>query len=335
VSDAPRKPAGIFLRWGLLLACLYALCGGIAAWQTVQLTNASTGILDQIMAEQSLGNASAQAVAHFRNQHQIVGSFVVSYLKGHSSLPSLKDSNLALAETTYLKGALALENARATLWSRILFGVSLLYLALAAAPGGEDRLRRFLFALTGVSAMVFVVGISASAMMIFTTINDFFGATPVIQHETRSVYSVISGLFQTGHWIFAGFITLFSIATPTMKISLTFIAATTASQTRNAKVSKFLNAIGKWSMADVFVAAVLLACFTIKSAGGTQVIPFRGLYYFAGYCLLSMVTTSVLHSLSFEKGSKYLDTEGQIRIPAAAELVGALLFFASIIDLRK
>lgn len=39
-------------------------------------------------------------------------------------------------------------------------------------------------------------------------------------------------------------------------------------------------------------AAVLLACFTIKSAGGTQVIPFRGLYYFAGYCLVSMVTTS-------------------------------------------
>lgn len=335
MSAAPRTPAGVFPRWGLALACLYALCAGTAAWRTVHHTIAATDILDHIMAEESIGNAGAQAAAHFKNQHQIVGSFVVAYLKGHSSLPSLKASNLALAETVRLKAAMALEDARGTAWSRVLMGLSLLYVALAALPGGRERLRRALFALTGVSAVVFVVGISASAMMIFTTIDDFFGAKPVIQHEVRSVYFVIEGLFKSGHWIFAGFITLFSIVTPSVKIALTFLAATTASQSTNEKVSKFLNAIGKWSMADVFVAAVLLACFTIKSAGGTQVIPFRGLYYFAGYCLLSMVTTSLLHSLNFKKETSFLDAEGQLRIPALAEVAGVLLFFAAIYDLKK
>jgi peptidoglycan/LPS O-acetylase OafA/YrhL len=47
-------------------------------------------------------------------------------------------------------------------------------------------------------------------------------------------------------------------------------------------------------MADVFVAAVLLALYALKFQEATKSIPCLGLYYFIGYCLLSLSTTQLL-----------------------------------------
>ena len=70
----------------------------------------------------------------------------------------------------------------------------------------------------------------------------------------------------------------------------------TASRSKalNYKIGQLLHTIGKWSMADVFVAGVLLALFALKAQEATKSIPCLGLYYFIGYCLLSMTTTELL-----------------------------------------
>ena len=47
-------------------------------------------------------------------------------------------------------------------------------------------------------------------------------------------------------------------------------------------------------MADVFVAAVLLSLYALKFQQATKSIPCLGLYYFIGYCLLSLGTTELL-----------------------------------------
>ena len=90
---------------------------------------------------------------------------------------------------------------------------------------------------------------------------------------------------------------LFSIVTPLTKASLTFFITACRSTDLNFKIGEFLHSIGKWSMADVFVAAILLALYALKFQQATKSIPCLGLYYFIGYCLLSLATTTlVVHS---------------------------------------
>jgi hypothetical protein len=91
-----------------------------------------------------------------------------------------------------------------------------------------------------------------------------------------------------------GFLLLFSIVTPLTKASLTFFVTGSHAKELNFKIGDFLHNIGKWSMADVFVAGVLLSLFALKAQEATKSVPCLGLYYFIGYCLLSMTTTELL-----------------------------------------
>jgi paraquat-inducible protein A len=317
-----------------MLGAVFLLLASVAAWQTVRYTNAANENLDQISEDQNFGNEGSQALAKFVNQHRIVGSYIASDLQRDFKMPSFQASSSALSEVPALGLLAAQQEALASRWSWLLLGLCAAYLALAAVKPKAERVRSLLFALTSISAVFFAVGISACALEVFTVISHFFGTTPVLQHQIRSIASVIGELFSTGHWIFAGFIVLFSVITPLTKIVLTYLATLTSSSAKNLKISKFLKAIGKWSMADVFVAAILLACYTLKSGQGTQVIPCRGLYYFAGYCLVSMITTSVLTKINFTKEEARLDSEGQIGIPVLGELVGIVLFLSAIYGLR-
>jgi len=326
---------GIPSPWQRLFALVYLLAAGLAAWQTIQHTNAAANYFDQICDRQNLRNEGAQIAGQFAAQHSVVGPFIVSYLRKKIALPSLTESTHALGEVPLLQQGEDREGGLAASWSWILLGWSLFYLALSAIRPKPERGRSVLFALTAISAIFFVIGISASVMMVFTSIDKFFGTVPVIQHEVRSVFSVITGLFSTGHWIFAGYITLFSIGTPAVKIALTFFGTLSPSSSTTSKISRFLNVIDKWSMTDVFVAAILLACFTIKSGEGTQVVPCRGLYYFAGYCLLSMITTSLLDKLSFDKADAPAGPQGRFGIPILGKLVGVVVFLSAIYTLRK
>ncbi|HTA16529.1 MAG TPA: paraquat-inducible protein A, partial [bacterium] len=220
-------------------------------------------------------------------------------------------------------------------WSWTLLWSSLLYLVISAVLPGPQRVRNVVFALTAVSTVFFLVGVSASAMKVFTVIHQFFGTTPVVQHEVRSIFSVIDALFSSGHWIFASFLTLFSIATPMTKIALTFLACLTRSPSLNARISKLLGEIGKWAMADVFVAALLLSFFVIQSGKATRVVPCRGLYYFAAYCLLSLITSELLAQLDFGKISAPSDSKGWFGIRAVGGLVGVALFLSVLHSLKK
>ena len=51
---------------------------------------------------------------------------------------------------------------------------------------------------------------------------------------------------------------------------------------------RLVHAIGKWSMADVFVVAVLLAMLALGRDPATRAATGPGLYFFAGYCLLAL-----------------------------------------------
>jgi len=324
VSDRP----GFLSNWQWFFALLYLFAAGVAAWQTVRHTNAETYYFDQACAEQSIGNEGAQVIG----RHGLIGAFFAKNM--NLGLPSLKDSTQALAQIPHLEDLENQEAALGSWWSWALLWMSLLYLAVSAVLPGP-RVRSVVFALTAVSTVFFLVGMSASAMKVFTVIHQFFGTTPVVQHEVRSIFSVIDALFSSGHWIFASFLTLFSIATPLTKIALTFLACLTSSPTLNARISKLLGEIGKWAMADVFVAALLLSFFVIQSGKATRVIPCRGLYYFAAYCFLSLITSELLGQLDFGEIAKPSDSKTWFGIRAAGGLIGAALFLSVLHSLKN
>lgn len=317
-------------NWPRIFALLYFLIAGVAAWQTVEHTSAMARYFNQICDMANLQNEGEQFLVNVSRQSFKVRFFLTN-IQQEFDLPSLPESSYELGiEIPRLEQLAKHEVAIAAWWSWLLLSVSLIYLVVAIAVHNSFRGRNVLFAFTSVSTIFFVVGIAAPAIMYFTI--PIFpieteNLTFVLQHGVRSIFSVITGLFSSGHWIIGILITTFSIVTPLIKTSLTFVATATTSSSLNAKIAKFLHIIGKWSMADVFVAAVLLACFALKSQEATKAIPCRGLDYFIGYCLLSMITTLLLANSDFIGENKSPHFGKKLGVAVIGGLFGVVLFF--------
>ncbi len=116
----------------------------------------------------------------------------------------------------------------------------------------------------------------------------------VLHYEIRSVLGVITELYLKGYWLIGACLTVFSILIPITKAGLTIFVLECSSLSKKMKISNFLHSISKWSMADVFVAAILLSNFAVRANKSTQADLFLGFYFFMSYCLLSMVTTTLL-----------------------------------------
>ncbi len=60
------------------------------------------------------------------------------------------------------------------------------------------------------------------------------------------------------------------------------------------RVAGFVKAVGKWSMADVFVVALLLTFLSLSGDGLTDARLGTGFYFFAGYVLLSLLAAQLM-----------------------------------------
>lgn len=131
-------------------------------------------------------------------------------------------------------------------------------------------------------------------------------------YQSKSVLELIGLLFEQRNWIVGLSILLFSVLFPLAKIGATFWLVArrrslhgTAMNTTQANPSKpwltfFVEKSGKWSMADVFVVAVFLSflAFSNMQVGiNTDSHILVGLYFFLGYCLLSLISSTFLKSI--------------------------------------
>ena len=98
----------------------------------------------------------------------------------------------------------------------------------------------------------------------------------------------------------ATLILLFSVVVPFVKTALVGWAVFVADEARRRRTLTFVEAIAKWSMADVFVVALFityLAAMASQSApaAGPPLLAFiaefgAGFYWFAAYCLFSLAS---------------------------------------------
>lgn len=132
-----------------------------------------------------------------------------------------------------------------------------------------------------------ILYIPANLMPIMSTSNVFEG-------ETRhTILGGIEELHTSGDWMLALIVFIASIAVPLLKIGVLLVLAVTAQrrsrwkQLERAQLYRMIEAVGHWSMLDVFVVVLLVGTIRFGALGG--VMPGAGLLAFGAVVVLTML----------------------------------------------
>ena len=130
--------------------------------------------------------------------------------------------------------------------------------------------------------------------------------------QTRSIVGSVRHLYSVGSNTAATLILLFSILVPLTKSALVTWAVLQSHIERRGRILHLVEVIAKWSMADVFAVAVIIAYLaaqasqTAPGATSSSVVSFHasfgsGFYWFAGYCLSSLAIQQFLARRHFQE----------------------------------
>lgn len=142
-----------------------------------------------------------------------------------------------------------------------------------------------------VSILCLIVGLIAP-MMQMTAYKDLPVLGNVIfKYEAKSIYSTVQSLLSHGNIIIAALIGIFSILTPLSKMTVVSMSLFNVAPSLHKKAHHLIHLLGKWSMADVFVVAILISIFALDTQDFTKAETDLGVYFFTAYCLLSLLIT--------------------------------------------
>jgi paraquat-inducible protein A len=141
-----------------------------------------------------------------------------------------------------------------------------------------------------------VPALLAAAFLLFATgiFFPFFRVTKFwIFHDAISVFGGIVTLFHEGEYFLFAVLTLFTLAFPCIKLGLLAViwAEREHNLTRVRRLHRWVEHLGKWSMLDVFVVAILIVAMKSAAVADLRVGP--GLYLFT----FSVVSTQLASAL--------------------------------------
>jgi uncharacterized paraquat-inducible protein A len=125
--------------------------------------------------------------------------------------------------------------------------------------------------------------------------------------NSRSIIDTISALYQSHHFVVAMLVGLFSIVIPAVKLITMLILLLPVPPLIKQRLSKMISGIGKWSMADVFVVAIIVTYMAGNASAGmgdmlkTQSQFEIGFYYFLGYCIFSIASQIMVDMTQTQK----------------------------------
>ncbi len=146
-----------------------------------------------------------------------------------------------------------------------------------------------------------ILAISSLISLIFGLINPILMVTihkniehlgdVILSFESKGLFGSISKLFDSGEIAVALAILLFSVIIPFLKIFVLIFTIIFKEYKFSHNLINFFKYLGKWSMLDVFVVAILLVYLTSNSGNVSHAQIQIGLYFFLTYVILSMITT--------------------------------------------
>ncbi len=122
-------------------------------------------------------------------------------------------------------------------------------------------------------------------------------------YQCKSIVDLVNVLFESENYVVAISIIGFSVLVPFIKLTLSVLLLLIRSFSENSIVKKTVGRIGKWSMADVFVAATFLSYLSFSNMNSgidTEAKTLVGLYFFLAYCILSIASSQFIE-LSVKK----------------------------------
>jgi len=151
------------------------------------------------------------------------------------------------------------------------------------------RVFTFFGSLGAMLALVF--GLMAPILMVTIHTKIEYLGDIVLSFESKGVMGSIAKLWETGDWIVAGVIFIFSVFTPVLKIVSLFFISIFMEHEFSHRIVKFFKMIGKWSMVDVFVVAIFLVYLTANKGNVSRAEVEVGLYFFLAYVIVSMLVS--------------------------------------------
>jgi paraquat-inducible protein A len=133
-----------------------------------------------------------------------------------------------------------------------------------------------------------VLYVPANVLPIMTTVS-------ALQHEEHTLIGGILELWAEGSWGLSVIVFIASIAVPVLKIGVLGLLAWTTRHApawrrlERAKLYRLIEAVGHWSMLDVYVVVLLSATIRFGPLAGVQAGP--GLLAFASVVVLTMLAT--------------------------------------------
>lgn len=141
------------------------------------------------------------------------------------------------------------------------------------------------------SLIALIVGLFAPILMMFAYQEVPVFGQVVFMFQSKGIISTIETLWESGNLFVALPLIIFSVAIPILK---TLLMAVAFMQPIAAKSIELIKPLGKWSMADVFVVALLLTYFTTNKDNSSHAEIQIGLYFFLIYVILSMIVALLI-----------------------------------------
>ena len=122
----------------------------------------------------------------------------------------------------------------------------------------------------------------------------------LVYDTTRSIWSTVQELARTGNIAVAFLIVFFSIVIPVFKLAVQALAMLPVVGGFRRPLLSLNAALSKWSMADVFVMALLVAYMAGRASGQmgdllTMDAQLRtGFWFFLAYCLFSIFASALI-----------------------------------------
>ena len=242
-----------------------------------------------------MAGPEAQADLHWQKLAERLSGGLLDGTRGHR----LAASDLDRAART------ARASASTNAWQLVLLSGLFMLPHLIGARNQPARLRVLTLQCSGVSLICLLIGLVAPVMSIVALKDLPLLGHVIFKYDSKSILATIATLWTNSRFI-SLLVILFSVMVPLVKVLLTLVSACR----RESRIAAFIRTIGKWSMADVLVVAILLSTFSLGADASTDSWLEPGLYFFAGYAILSMLAS---HSLSL-----YLATEKTGPAPEAS-----------------
>jgi len=144
--------------------------------------------------------------------------------------------------------------------------------------------------------------VAVGVMIIGATASLVLGLTlPVLQltyfyvwSDTHSFVSIVRALYAEQELFLAGILVIFSMLFPAIKLLYLMIAYTTMAAGGHGRQSVLnrMSWLGKWSMLDVLVLALVI--FYVKASSLTEAAALPGIYFFSAAVLMTMIAYALV-----------------------------------------